>query len=34
MIALINNERSRRGKPPMGFLNPWIYSTARTGFTE
>lgn len=34
MIALINNERFKKGKPPMGFLNPWLYKTGKAGFTE
>jgi tripeptidyl-peptidase-1 len=24
-IALLNDELLAAGKPPMGFLNPWIY---------
>lgn len=34
MIALINNARFKKGKPPMGFLNPWLYKTGKAGFTE
>ncbi|KAF7545304.1 hypothetical protein G7Z17_g9268 [Cylindrodendrum hubeiense] len=34
MIALINNERLKKGKPPMGFLNPWIYQVGSSGFTD
>lgn len=34
MIALINNERFKKGKPPMGFLNPWLYKIGKAGFTE
>ncbi|KAJ4157549.1 hypothetical protein NW754_009194 [Fusarium falciforme] len=34
MIALINNQRFKKGKPPMGFLNPWLYKTGRAGFTD
>ncbi|KAI8669497.1 Peptidase S53 domain-containing protein [Fusarium keratoplasticum] len=34
MIALINNERFKKGKPPMGFLNPWLYKTGKAGFTD
>jgi tripeptidyl-peptidase-1 len=34
MIALINNHRFNLGKPPMGFLNPWIYQLGSIGFTE
>lgn len=28
MIALINDARLRVGQPSLGFLNPWLYSTA------
>ncbi|RTE71142.1 hypothetical protein BHE90_014467 [Fusarium euwallaceae] len=34
MIALLNNERFKKGKPPMGFLNPWLYKTGKVGFTD
>ncbi|KAH7148438.1 peptidase S8/S53 domain-containing protein [Dactylonectria macrodidyma] len=34
IIALINNERLKKGKSPMGFLNPWIYQNARSGFND
>jgi hypothetical protein len=34
MIALINNHRFNLGKPPMGFLNPWIYQFGSVGFNE
>ncbi|TQV94649.1 tripeptidyl peptidase [Cordyceps javanica] len=26
VVALLNDARLARGKPPLGFLNPWIYS--------
>jgi len=26
MISLLNAEQSRRGQPPLGLLNPWLYS--------
>merc|ERR1712203_1112062 len=26
MVSLLNEERRRQGKPPLGFLNPWLYS--------
>lgn len=26
MISLLNAEQHRRGQPPLGFLNPWLYS--------
>ncbi|KAJ7205471.1 subtilisin-like protein [Mycena pura] len=28
VIALLNNELIAAGKPALGFLNPWLYSTA------
>ncbi|KZV69417.1 subtilisin-like protein [Peniophora sp. CONT] len=28
IIALLNDELIVAGKPPLGFLNPWLYSTA------
>jgi tripeptidyl-peptidase-1 len=34
VIALLNNERFKKGKPAMGFLNPWLYSKGYAGFTE
>ncbi|PIL27274.1 hypothetical protein GSI_10421 [Ganoderma sinense ZZ0214-1] len=34
IVALINDCLSVRGKPPMGFLNPWLYSTGKGAFTD
>ncbi|KAM0347751.1 hypothetical protein ACHAPU_004766 [Fusarium lateritium] len=34
VIALLNNERLKKGKPAMGFLNPWLYSKGYAGFTD
>ncbi|KIL96585.1 hypothetical protein FAVG1_01329 [Fusarium avenaceum] len=34
VIALLNNERFKKGKPAMGFLNPWLYSKGYAGFTD
>ncbi|KAG5917342.1 hypothetical protein E4U42_007273 [Claviceps africana] len=36
MIALINDDRLKRGKTPLGFLNPWLYKVpcAFTDITE
>ncbi|XWX01678.1 hypothetical protein V2A60_009707 [Cordyceps javanica] len=34
MIAVLNSLRAEKGKPPMGFLNPWLYTTGRRGFTD
>lgn len=34
MIALINDCRLKRGKPALGFLNPWLYRVGHQAFTE
>ena len=36
MVSLINEERLQHGKPPMGFLNPFLYQNphAFTDVTE
>ena len=34
IFALLNDFRISRGGGPLGFLNPLIYSTARTGFND
>ena len=34
IIALLNDVRLSDGKPPLGFLNPWIYSSANIGFND
>ncbi|KAG6004965.1 hypothetical protein E4U21_000588 [Claviceps maximensis] len=34
MIALINDDRLKRGKPALGFLNPWLYKISRSAFTD
>ncbi|KAF7348010.1 Family S53 protease-like protein [Mycena sanguinolenta] len=34
IIALINDRLIAAGKPVLGFLNPWIYSTAAKAFTD
>ncbi|TFK64203.1 tripeptidyl peptidase A [Pluteus cervinus] len=33
-IALLNEVRLRQGRPPLGFLNPFIYSIGSSGFTD
>ncbi|KAH7100394.1 subtilisin-like protein [Auriculariales sp. MPI-PUGE-AT-0066] len=33
MIALINDELLTAGKPPLGFLNPWLYAN-KDAFTD
>ena len=34
LVSLLNSNRLHAGKPPMGFLNPWLYTIGRSGFTE
>jgi tripeptidyl-peptidase I len=34
VIALINDQLVAAGKPVLGFLNPFIYSTASSAFTD
>lgn len=34
IIALVNDALIAEGKPPLGFLNPWIYSKGHKGFTD
>jgi tripeptidyl-peptidase-1 len=34
IVALINDQLITAGKPVLGFLNPFIYSTASTAFTD
>ncbi|EGR45082.1 uncharacterized protein TRIREDRAFT_123865 [Trichoderma reesei QM6a] len=34
LIALLNDHRSKSGMPPMGFLNPWIYTVGSHAFTD
>lgn len=34
VIALLNNELIAAGKPVLGFLNPWLYSTASAAFKD
>ncbi|ORY55648.1 tripeptidyl-peptidase 1 [Pseudomassariella vexata] len=31
MVHLLSTARIKSGMPPMGFLNPWLYSTAAAG---
>ncbi|KAJ6784142.1 hypothetical protein PWT90_04172 [Aphanocladium album] len=31
VVALLNDARMAQGKPPLGFLNPWIYSVGLEG---
>ncbi|KAK5992235.1 Tripeptidyl-peptidase SED2 [Cladobotryum mycophilum] len=34
LIALLNDERAKNNKPPLGFLNPWIYRVGDLAFTD
>lgn len=34
IIALINAQRVLAGRPPLGFLNPWIYSEGYQGLND
>ncbi|KAJ5154486.1 Peptidase S8/S53 subtilisin/kexin/sedolisin [Penicillium coprophilum] len=34
IVSRLNSARLAQGKPRMGFLNPWLYSHGRTGFTD
>ena len=34
IIALINDRLLSQGRPPMGFLNPWLYSEGYQAFTD
>lgn len=34
VVSLLNNARLAAGKPPLGFLNPWIYSDGYKGLTD
>lgn len=31
LVALLNDLEAGRGRPPLGFLNPWLYSLSSTG---
>lgn len=34
VVALLNANRLQSGKPPLGFLNPWIYSEGYKGLND
>ncbi|MCJ1257173.1 vesicle formation at the endoplasmic reticulum [Lignoscripta atroalba] len=34
IVALLNSARLSAGLPPLGFLNPWIYSVGYKGLTD
>lgn len=34
IISLVNDALISSNKPPLGFLNPWLYSKGYKGFTD
>ncbi|KAH9914160.1 family S53 protease-like protein [Epithele typhae] len=34
IVALVNDRLAQAGKPPLGFLNPWLYARAKAAFTD
>lgn len=34
IIALLNDRLASAGRPPMGFLNPWLYKEGWQAFTD
>ncbi|KAF8263397.1 peptidase S8/S53 domain-containing protein [Lactarius quietus] len=34
IISLLNDHLISKGKPPLGFLNPWLYSKGLAGFND
>ncbi|CEJ81039.1 hypothetical protein VHEMI01191 [[Torrubiella] hemipterigena] len=34
VISLLNDELVAKGKPPLGFLNPWLYKRGNRGFRD
>ncbi|KAH9161794.1 subtilisin-like protein [Lactarius sanguifluus] len=34
LISLLNDYQLSRGRPVLGFLNPWLYGSARQGFND
>lgn len=34
VITLLNDYRLSRGKPVLGFLNPWLYAVGRRGLND
>ncbi|KAH9162436.1 subtilisin-like protein [Lactarius sanguifluus] len=34
IISLLNDYRISQGRPPLGFLNPWLYGIARAGLND
>ncbi|PIL24838.1 hypothetical protein GSI_12724 [Ganoderma sinense ZZ0214-1] len=34
IVALLNDRLLNKGRPPLGFLNPWLYSVGQFAFTD
>lgn len=34
IVSLLNDALLAKGRPPLGFLNPWLYSARGAGFTD
>lgn len=34
IVSLLNNARLQAKQPPLGFLNPWLYSQGKSGFND
>ncbi|KAI0827199.1 family S53 protease-like protein [Trametes gibbosa] len=34
VVALLNDRLAQKGKPPLGFLNPWLYSKGVQGLND
>nr|AJD23156.1 putative serine protease [Onygena corvina] len=34
VVSILNSVRLSHGKPKLGFLNPWLYTVGRGGFTD
>jgi tripeptidyl-peptidase-1 len=34
VIALLNDDLLANGRSPLGFMNPWLYSIGKAGFTD
>ncbi|KAH9036795.1 subtilisin-like protein [Lactarius deliciosus] len=34
IISLLNDYLFSQGRPPLGFLNPWLYGTGKSGLTD
>ena len=34
IVALLNDKLLNKGRPPLGFLNPWLYTVGQFAFTD